>query len=120
MVVLACALWVGLLAWANVRERRTEIGLLRALGKSSLRIASLFLGKATLLGFCGGLTGCLLGYVLARWLATRLLDVSLANFTPSAVVLLCTIAGYPDRGCPRQLSAHTRGHQPGSGYRAGG
>ena len=95
MVVLACALWVGLLAWANVRERRTEIGLLRALGKSSLRIASLFLGKATLLGFCGGLTGCLLGYVLARWLATRLLDVSLANFTPSAVVLLCTIAGTP-------------------------
>ena len=55
----------------------------------------MFLGKATLLGFCGGLTGCLLGYVLARWLATRLLDVSLANFTPSAVVLLCTIAGTP-------------------------
>ena len=40
-VVLAAAVWVGLLALVNVRERITEIGVFRALGKSSARIASL-------------------------------------------------------------------------------
>jgi hypothetical protein len=95
LVVLVGAIWVGLLAWANVRERRTEIGLLRALGKGSVSIASLFLGKALLLGLASGLGGCLLGYFLARWLATGMLDVSLANFTPSAAISACTIAGTP-------------------------
>jgi predicted lysophospholipase L1 biosynthesis ABC-type transport system permease subunit len=49
LVVLAAAVWVGLLSLANVRQRRAEIGLLRALGKSSTTIASLLLGKAVLL-----------------------------------------------------------------------
>jgi lipid-A-disaccharide synthase len=53
IVVLAAAVWVGLLAWSNVRQRRTEIGLLKALGKGRSMIASLFLGKAVLLGLAG-------------------------------------------------------------------
>ena len=95
LVVLVCAIWVGLLAWSNVRERRTEIGLFRALGKGSVSIASLFLGKALLLGLASGVGGCLLGYFLARWLATGMLDVSLASFTPSAAISACTIVGTP-------------------------
>jgi len=43
--VLAAAVWVGLLMLANVRERRIEIGILRALGKTSGMIAALFLGE---------------------------------------------------------------------------
>ena len=58
LVVLVCAAWVGLLAWSNVRERRSEIGLLRALGKGSGKIASLFFGRAALLGLIGGCVGC--------------------------------------------------------------
>ncbi len=42
LVVLASAIWVGLLALANVRRRRTEIGLLRALGKGSERSGRCF------------------------------------------------------------------------------
>jgi putative ABC transport system permease protein len=61
LVVLAAAVWVGLLSLANVRQRRAEIGLLRALGKSSTTIASLLLGKAVLLGAAGGMLGPLLG-----------------------------------------------------------
>ncbi len=67
VVVLASAIWVGLLALANVRERRTEIGLLRALGKGSSTIASLLLGKAALVGLSGAAVGVLLG-IGAAWL----------------------------------------------------
>ncbi len=74
--VLVSAIWVGLLALVNVRERLTEIGVLRALGKSSARIAFLFLGKAVLLGVAGAVIGLLLGTAVGFLLgtgATRLL-----------------------------------------------
>jgi ABC-type lipoprotein release transport system permease subunit len=95
LVILACALWVGLLAWSNVRERRTEIGLLRALGKGSSGIALLFLGKAVLLGSIGGIVGCLIGFLLSRSLATSMLHVTLENFTPSLILLAVTVVGTP-------------------------
>ncbi len=60
-VLLAGAVWVALLAVFNVRDRRQEIGILRALGKSGWRIAGLFLGKAFLLGFVAAVIGVVLG-----------------------------------------------------------
>ena len=95
LVVFVCAVWVGLLAWSNVRERRNEIGLLRALGKGSVTIASLFLGKAALLGFVSGVGGCLLGSLLARWLAAGMFEVAMENFAPSLPILALTAAGTP-------------------------
>jgi len=44
-----------------VNERRTEIGLLSALGASRQQILALFLGEAVLLSLCGGAAGLLLG-----------------------------------------------------------
>ncbi len=70
LVVLAAAVWVGLLTLANVRERRTEIGVLRALGKGSGTIAALFLGKAVLLGLLGAGIGFLLGTGIGMGLGT--------------------------------------------------
>lgn len=95
LIILVCAIWVGMLAWSNVRERRVEIGLLRALGKSSTSIASLFLGKAVLLGLVGGAVGCALGYVMARWLATGMLGVDVGSFTPSLLASSCALLGTP-------------------------
>ncbi len=95
LIVFVCALWVGLLAWANVRERRAEIGLLRAIGKRSISIASLFLGKAVVLGVVGGVVGCLLGYFSARWLATSVFEVAVENFTPSIIASVCAVLGTP-------------------------
>jgi ABC-type lipoprotein release transport system permease subunit len=79
LVVLAAAVWVGLLALGNVRERRTEIGLLRALGKDSTTIATLFLGKALLVGFLGAAAGLLLGTFGVRWMGIGPLGISLAD-----------------------------------------
>jgi putative ABC transport system permease protein len=66
--LLVAALWILVLMGINVRQRRAEIGLWRALGLGSARIAVLFLGKAVLLGGLGGLLGWTLGTVVAlRW-----------------------------------------------------
>jgi len=95
LVVLAAAIWVGLLALVNVRERRTEIGLLRALGKGSATIASLFLGKACLTGLLGAAVGFLLGTWIAGWLGVAALDVAADYFSARYDVLLYALVGAP-------------------------
>lgn len=61
LAVLGAALWVGVLAWLNVRERREEIGVLRAVGVRSRQVLQLFLTRAALAGLCGGAVGCVAG-----------------------------------------------------------
>ena len=95
LVVLAAAVWVGLLALANVHERRTEIGLLRALGKGSGMIASLFLGKAALLGMLGAAVGFMLGTWLTGLLGVKALDVASGYFGIRYDVLLYALLGAP-------------------------
>jgi putative ABC transport system permease protein len=68
MTLLVAAVWILVLAVLNVRQRRVEIGLWRALGTGSSRIAALFLGKAVLLGGLGGALGWVVGTLVAlRW-----------------------------------------------------
>lgn len=64
-LLAAAAAWVGVLAILNVRERKLEIGILRALGYGSFRIAGLFLARAVLLGIAGAAGGYLIGSALA-------------------------------------------------------
>ena len=59
LVVVACGLLVGVLAMLNTRDRREEIGVLRALGYDTSQITALFLGKAILLGLVGAGLGFL-------------------------------------------------------------
>ncbi len=94
-VVLASAVWVGLLALANVRERRIEIGIFRALGKSSTTIACLFLGKAALLGLLGAAVGSLLGTWAGYWLGVRVLDVPGDYFGTPYGMLAGALIGAP-------------------------
>ena len=51
--------------FANVTERRREIGTLMALGATPSLVTRLFLGKALLIGLAGGVLGYLFGTVLA-------------------------------------------------------
>ena len=95
LVVLVSAVWVGLLALANVRQRQTEIGILRAIGKGSATIATLFLGKAVLTGLLGAAVGLLLGIGLAQWLGVRTLQVTADHFQVHYDVLLMALLGAP-------------------------
>lgn len=93
-VVLGCSVWVGLLALSNVRERRTEIGLWRALGIGSGRVATLFLGKAMILGLAGGVVGLALGAWGAQLVGVRL-DVPSEFLHPAPRILVATVFGAP-------------------------
>ncbi len=61
MVLLVAGAWTGVLALLNVRERRPEIGVWRALGHGAGRVSALFLGRALVLGVAGAVVGAVLG-----------------------------------------------------------
>jgi putative ABC transport system permease protein len=69
-----------------VRERTTEIGLLRALGATREQVAVLFLGEAALLSGLGGLAGLAGGVAIAR--LSRLLVPALPVRTPFEFAVL--------------------------------
>jgi putative ABC transport system permease protein len=61
VVLLACALWIAVMGFINVRSRREEIGILRAMGVSTKRIFMLFIWKHISTGILGGLCGLVIG-----------------------------------------------------------
>jgi len=78
---------VGVLAvsFLNVRDRRAEIGLRRAVGARRRDIAALFVGESALLGVAGGAAGLAAG-VVAVELLSRLLGWRMA-IDPRTVAL---------------------------------
>ena len=80
MIVLGVIVLVGGASianymYANVFERRREIGTLMALGARSSVILRMFLLKALFLGLAGGISGYALGTVLAVTLGPRLAGI---------------------------------------------
>jgi hypothetical protein len=82
IVVIASSVWLGLLALANVRDRRSEIGILRALGLRSRQVLAIFLGKAVAIG----LAGAGLGYLAGRLIGTLWREAPGATPIPLAFV----------------------------------
>jgi len=82
-VLVVCAAWVGLLAMLNVRQRRQEIGILRALGYGSARVASLFLGKAVIVGALGAGLGFAIGTALALKFGPGVFEVTAKMIKPA-------------------------------------
>ena len=54
---------IGNYIWANVNERKREIGILRMMGAERSTIYKMFLLKALILGVAGGILGFLLGTI---------------------------------------------------------
>ncbi len=69
VAIVGAAAWVGFLAFQNVRERRGEIGILRALGMRASGVLLVFLGKAVVTGVAGTVLGTLAGLAIAPRLA---------------------------------------------------
>ncbi len=77
LIIIVCVGGAGIAnyMYANVFERRREIGTLMALGANSRLILRIFLLKALLLGVAGGAAGYLLGTVTAMTLGPHLAGV---------------------------------------------
>jgi len=75
IIVLVGGASIANYMYANVYERRREIGTLMALGADSRLVLRIFLLKALLLGAVGGVGGYAIGTVLAVVLGPRLAGV---------------------------------------------
>jgi len=84
--LLAAALAVGASAAASVIERRTEIGLMKALGANSGLVGVLLAAEQLLLAFVGGGIGYAVGILLARVLGERIF-----GFTPEPKLFVLLI-----------------------------
>jgi len=79
--------------YANVFERRREIGTLMALGAESFLILRVFLLKALLLGVVGGVAGFAIGTLLAVTLGPRLAGVPVLPMPTLALWAVVISAG---------------------------
>jgi len=81
-------LWIALMFLMNVRERRSEIAILRAVGVNKHKILILFLLKALLMGISGSLIGILLAYAFCLVRYTRLIDPIHLNWQTILLVVI--------------------------------
>jgi putative ABC transport system permease protein len=73
IIILIIILFVGSISignymWANVNERRKEIGVLRMIGTLKSEIYKILLLKATILGLIGGVLGYCVGTLAAYYM----------------------------------------------------
>ena len=100
IIVLVGGASIANYMFANVFERRREIGTLMALGAGSRVVLRMFLLKAVWLGLAGGLGGYVLGTAMAAILGPRVVGVPvLPMLTPlfwavGVAVLVCVAATY--------------------------
>jgi putative ABC transport system permease protein len=74
--LLAAALAVGASSAASVIERRSEIGLMKALGAGSGTIGFLLAAEQLLLALAGGAAGYVIGILLARVVGQKIFGVA--------------------------------------------
>jgi putative ABC transport system permease protein len=91
LVVVGMASIAGTM-FANVTERRREIGTLMALGATPRLLSRLFLGKALLIGLAGGMLGYVGGTALAVGLGPYWAGVSVEPVLSLAAVAVLVTA----------------------------
>lgn len=97
------ALWMFFLFLGNVRDRKMEIGILRAVGVREHTILSLFMAKAVVTGLLGAVLGYAAGLTLAAaWSGilpcspdfTRLMRPNLLAAALLIAPAMCALAGW--------------------------
>lgn len=87
IILIVGGISIGNYMWANVNERKKEIGTLRMIGFSKSKIYSMLMIKAIVLGMLGGIFGYFVGT-----LAGMLLGPSLAGITVQPIITLVPLS----------------------------
>jgi putative ABC transport system permease protein len=85
-VIAAAMAMLSYLSWSNASARINEIGVWRALGMSTPRLLSLFLFKALIVGFAGGILGLCAGISLGGYWGLREIGDLCGGVLPSEVI----------------------------------
>ncbi len=88
IIIIVGAITIGNYMWANVEERRREIGILITIGTKRSAIYRLFLSKAIFLGVVGGFGGFIVGTGSAMILGPQLAGLSVS---PMPLYLLLSV-----------------------------
>jgi putative ABC transport system permease protein len=94
LVFLIIILFVGSISignyiWANVNERRKEIGILRMIGYHKRHVYYILILKAVIMGLAGGIVGYIVGTLAAIWLGPQFAGIEVS---PIYSLLLTSIA----------------------------
>ncbi len=95
IVLFVGAFSIGNFMWANVNERRRELGILRMIGAKRSGIYVMLLSKGGVLGLLGGILGFLLGTAAAVILGPYLASLKVRpafDLLPMAVLLSLGVA----------------------------
>ena len=110
LVLLAAMLWIGGLAYSNVRQRKNEIGILRSLGLTSKDILFIFLAKASLLGLIGAIVGTAAAYVFVNLIvlpdtAAENISILLSPAIIAAAILITPVISILSSWIPALLAS---------------
>ncbi len=95
VLLFVAAIWIGILAFFNVKERQQEIGILRAVGYGAGKIAWLFFGRALLLGFIGAVLGFIIGTLFSLIYGPDVFIVTAQAIKPIYSLLLWSVIVAP-------------------------
>ncbi|MEM9416620.1 MAG: FtsX-like permease family protein [Planctomycetota bacterium] len=95
VILIGVPIAIGAITMLNVRDRKNEIGVLRALGKGSCSVGALFLGKALLLAAVGAAIGVAVGWALVSVRGPGVFDVEPGHLRPENGLLLAVLIAAP-------------------------
>ncbi len=91
IIIFVGGISIGNFMWANVNERRKEIGMFRMIGFSKTIIYQMLLAKAFILGVLGGIIGYIIGTAAAMWLGPEFAGLTV-NAIPALIFISLLIS----------------------------
>jgi putative ABC transport system permease protein len=76
IILVVGSVSIGNYMWANINERKREIGILRMIGYSKGSIYNILLTKAVIIGVTGGISGYIAGALIAYFLGPSIAGIN--------------------------------------------
>jgi putative ABC transport system permease protein len=94
-IILSSLLITGLLFYQNITVRAHEIGILKAMGTSTLNIIFMIIAKAFILGLTGGIIGFFSGSLVAEYFGREIFRFTASNIKLVWSLFYFTIIIFP-------------------------